>query len=253
MKHLHVKVTLVVALSVAASLLVSWALTAAIGLVMPIYALGIAIACPIIVATPVSYAFLLQSHRLRRVNEKLNTAHVRLAEAYRSLEENSRRDRLTGLINRETFLKMIRSGRRRSDSGFLFIVDADHFKHINDNHGHLTGDRALKAIAQAISSSVRENDAAARIGGEEFAVFLPGASLAEAIAVSERICRSIEHLDFASDAGERINLTVSIGGTEYVDNLSVNRVLRKADRFLYQAKNSGRNRAIVVPELARAA
>lgn len=252
-KHLHTNVVLIVALSVMISLGIAAALVSASGAAMTLNVVIAAVLCPMVVATPVSYIFLRQSYRFDAVCKQLEAAHHRLSETHRVLEDIARRDRMTGLVNRETFLRTIAPGRRRSDSGFLFIVDADHFRIINESHGHRTGDRALQAMAAAISRSIREGDMAARISGSEFAVFLPGASLAEAITASERICKTIEHLEFRSDAGEKIPLTVSIGGAECVGDKPLDGVLTKVDRLLEDAKTTGRNRAVVVPALARAA
>lgn len=252
-KHLHAKTALIVALSAVASLGVAAALASAFGAPMTLNVLVAAVLCPMVVAAPVSYIFLRQSYRLDAVCRRLDIAHQRLSDAYRMLEDTASRDRMTGLVNRETFLRSIAPGRRRSDSGFLFIVDADHFRSINGSHGHGTGDRALRAMADAISRSIREGDTAARISGSEFAVFLPGASLAEAITASERICKTIEHLEFRSESGEKIPLTVSIGGAECVGHKPVDKVLAKAGRLLDDAKTTGRNRAVVIPALARAA
>ena len=247
------KVAAVVAMSVALSVAVTIGLSLAFGSGVTLVTLTIAVLCPALVAAPVSYAMMRQAEQLAQIHSRLKSTHSRLEEAHKLLADRSRHDQMTGLINRETFLETISPGRRRSDGGFLLIIDADHFKQINDSHGHLTGDRALVAISAAIVANVREDDVAARIGGEEFAVFLPGASLAETIAVSERICRAVEDIDFRCDAGQRIALTVSIGGAESVGNRPADHLLGKADRMLYEAKSTGRNRALVIPEIARAA
>ena len=108
---------------------------------------------------------------------------------------------MTGMLNRESFFAALEGSRRKSDRGALLIIDADHFKKINDNFGHLTGDAALLEIAAAISRAIRVGDILGRIGGEEFGAFLVGASDKEAIRVAERIRREVE----LSASGRRTN------------------------------------------------
>ncbi len=250
---LHRKVAFIVLISVVASIGTTMALTHLFGTALNANAMIVAIICPMLVAAPVSYTFLRQSLRLEEVNSQLSDAHAKLAHTHKILSDRAQHDHMTGLLNRETFMEVIEPGRRQSNSGFVFIIDVDYFKQINDTHGHQTGDRALVSIARAIKSSIRLGDVAARIGGEEFAVFLPGSNLAEAISVSERICKTVEDLELRSVAGNPFRLTVSVGGAEFVGSRPLDQLLGKADRMLYEAKNSGRNRALVVPEIARAA
>jgi diguanylate cyclase (GGDEF)-like protein len=139
---------------------------------------------------------------------------------------------------------VLEGSRRRTDRGALLIIDADHFKKINDSYGHLTGDRALLDIAAAISTGVRAGDVLGRIGGEEFGAFLVGASDEEAIRVAERIRREVEAIRFQPIDGRLLPLTVSIGGTPCGSDANVSELMRAADQRLYEAKNRGRNRAI---------
>lgn len=146
----------------------------------------IAIVCPVLITPPMIYLCLRQSEKLRgtlselnRIMEELETTNARLFEA-------SLRDNMTGLLNRETFFDRM-EGLRRQGPGSLLIVDADHFKKINDNHGHYTGDAALIAIAQCILRCIGEDDCAGRIGGEEFAIFLATADETEVRGVAECI------------------------------------------------------------------
>ena len=250
---LHRKVAFIVLISVVLSIGTTMALMHLFGQPLNASALAVAVVCPVLVATPVSHIFLRQSFRLEEINSQLNDAHAKLARAHEILADRVRYDHMTGLLNRETFMDVIEPDRRKSNTGFVFIVDVDHFKQINDTHGHQSGDRALVGVAEAIKSSIRIGDAVGRIGGEEFAVFLPRSSLAEAISVSERICKTVEDLDLHSDSGVPFQLTVSVGGAEFVGDRPVDQLLGKADRMLYEAKNSGRNRAFVVPEIVRAA
>ena len=122
--------------------------------------------------------------------------HAQLAAAHRRLEEKAARDDMTGMLNRESFFATLDGSRRESDRGALLIVDADHFKSINDRYGHLTGDDALLLIAAAIRRGVRSGDVLGRIGGEEFGAFLVGANESEASRIAERIRREVELIRF---------------------------------------------------------
>jgi diguanylate cyclase (GGDEF)-like protein len=151
---------------------------------------------------------------------------------------------MTGMLNRESFFSVLDGSRRKTDRGALLIIDADHFKKINDSYGHLTGDRALLEMAAAISSGVRAGDVLGRIGGEEFGAFLVGASDQEAIRVAERIRRAVETIRFQPVDGRMLPLTVSIGGTHCGPDANVSELMHAADKRLYEAKGRGRNRAI---------
>ncbi|PWJ80882.1 diguanylate cyclase (GGDEF)-like protein [Pseudaminobacter salicylatoxidans] len=203
------------------------------------------IVCPLVTAFPVSAYTFWQSARLKQAHRDLARAHAQLAATHRRLAEKASRDYMTGMLNRESFFAALDGSRRRSDRGALLIIDADHFKKINDNFGHLTGDDALLEIAAAISRGVRAGDVLGRIGGEEFGAFLIGASEAEAATVAERIRREVEQIRFKPAGTQQVPLTVSIGGTVCSFGATVSELMRAADRRLYEAKQAGRNLAIV--------
>ncbi len=252
-KRLYSRVLLITAISTLTSIAATSAVASLFAVGPSPVAVAMALACSILIVAPVSYLMLKQSARLNAAHLELDRAHRSLVETRQILEHRTRHDQMTGLTNRETFIAAICQGRRETDSGFLMIIDVDHFKTINDTYGQMIGDKALVAIAGEVSGNIREGDLAARLGGEEFAVFLPGASLAEAIQVSERIRQAIEHLDLMLPDGEIIPLTVSLGGAEKIYSHPLDAVMNKADDMLDEAKSTGRNRAVVVPELARAA
>jgi diguanylate cyclase (GGDEF)-like protein len=152
---------------------------------------------------------------------------------------------MTGMLNRETFFAALDGSRRKADRGALLIIDADHFKTINDNYGHLTGDDALLLIAAAIERGVRGGDVLGRIGGEEFAAFLVGATEPEARRVAERIRREVELVRFRPVDERTVPLTVSIGGITCGESATVSELRRAADRRLYEAKHRGRNLSIL--------
>jgi diguanylate cyclase (GGDEF)-like protein len=161
-------------------------------------------------------------------------------------------DKLTGLYNRAYFddqiEREIERANRSNEPVALLMADLDHFKRINDTHGHAAGDLALAHVASLIRANVRQIDVAARYGGEEFAILLPSTSQARALNTAERLRRVVH----ASRAGEIIpalgdaKLSLSIGLALYPDDAATSRLLfDRADRVaLYAAKNRGRNRVV---------
>lgn len=170
-----------------------------------------------------------------------------------ALCELSSRDALTGLANRRHFemvlAREIDRVARAGDPALLLLLDIDHFKRVNDNHGHVAGDLVLKAVAQSLLECVRPMDTVARIGGEEFAIVLPNCPLAFGPMVAERVRTSIERRLVAIGPTQRIAVTVSLGGAfaqQWVRS-SVALWLERADLQLYNAKSGGRNRAAFEP------
>ncbi|MCC2687494.1 MAG: hypothetical protein K0S21_297 [Rhizobiaceae bacterium] len=206
--------------------------------------------CPLMLAWPASAFGLWQADRLKNANGELARAHAELAEAHRLLEEKSSRDDMTGMLKREHFFAALDHSRRRTDRGALLIIDADHFKKINDSFGHPTGDAALLEIAAAIARSIRNCDVLGRIGGEEFGAFLAGASGEEAKSVAERIRREVELIRFHPGDEDAMPLTVSIGGITCAPDATVSELMRAADKRLYRAKHLGRNLAILDDRIA---
>jgi diguanylate cyclase (GGDEF)-like protein len=125
------------------------------------------------------------------------------------------------------------------------MIDADNFKTINDLFGHEAGDEALRIIARSIRAVLRTDDLLGRVGGEEFAVFLPGADRRATEIIAERIRRSVNLAAFAPDGRHR-RLSVSIGGAVFEGATGFAELLRIADHRLYDAKRTGRNRVAVV-------
>lgn len=201
--------------------------------------------CCMATAFPCSTYTLWQYQRLRLLNGALSQAHIELSEAHAKLADKASRDAMTGFLNREAFFANLDATRRTSDRGVLLIVDADHFKSINDRFGHQSGDDALMLISSAIRNAVREQDEIGRIGGEEFGVYLRGASINDANLIGERLRREVESVDFRPNEGPRAALTVSVGGAICGTGASISELMRDADNLLYQAKNSGRNRVII--------
>jgi diguanylate cyclase (GGDEF)-like protein len=251
--RIFLKSSLVAIGSVAASLLIVATVVPAIGGVVDGNAWLMSTVCPLAISWPASAFTFWQGDRLRRAHEALRAAHVELAEAHRRLAERAMRDSMTGLFNRESFFAELDASRRGDNRGVLLLIDADHFKKINDGFGHLVGDEALLAIAAAIGRATRRSDIVARVGGEEFAAFLVGASDQEAATVAERIRREVEVTRFEANGAGPIPLTVSIGGAICVRDATVSELMRAADCRLYAAKRAGRNRIIFGDDLPAAA
>jgi diguanylate cyclase (GGDEF)-like protein len=179
------------------------------------------------------------------------TAAAYLQRLIDGLCELSLKDPLTGLANRRHFRgaleRMVDAVARSGESVLLLVLDIDHFKAINDTHGHLAGDRMLQAIAASLARCVRPLDTVARVGGEEFAVLLPNCRPLFGQAVAERIRVSIAALSVAVSPILTIQATVSIGGAyapEWVRS-TADLWSERADQQLYRAKSGGRNRVCI--------
>jgi diguanylate cyclase (GGDEF)-like protein len=161
-------------------------------------------------------------------------------------QQLARTDGLTGLMNRRAFYEFARAVMKQAERSerqvSAVMLDLDHFKSINDTHGHALGDEVLKALARVITGTVRASDVAGRIGGEEFAVILPDTGVADAVAQAERLRLRTSEIKIPHN-GTDIRVTCSCGvagrdtGRETLDAL-----LAHADAALYRAKHAGRNR-----------
>jgi diguanylate cyclase len=164
-------------------------------------------------------------------------------------------DPMTGLLNRRGFdYQMQRIGHGSLQGCTLLIVDIDHFKAINDAHGHLLGDKVIVAVANVLRACVGERGPIARIGGEEFAVLLSHTSSAGGVELAERIRAAVEQGKIRrGDTEESIgNVTVSLGVATSGDNDQFEAVIARADRALYQSKTAGRNRVTVAERASSA-
>lgn len=160
----------------------------------------------------------------------------------------SLRDPLTGCANRRQFDTILDREldrvARSGDVALLLMIDVDHFKRVNDLHGHNVGDMVLQAVAQALNGCVRPMDTLARYGGEEFAIVLPACQPAYGQNVAERVRKAVEALRIPIAPGQQLTVTVSIGGAYALQWIRSTRKLwiERADQQLYQAKSHGRNR-----------
>ena len=165
------------------------------------------------------------------------------------LRYRSRHDALTGLLNRrameETLLVQMQRSRRTGEPFTVLMIDLDHFKTVNDRHGHAAGDRALKHTAAALKAELREVDAVGRFGGEEFLILMPGATVETALPVAERLRQALV-IDAAAVDGAPLLLSASIGIAQWREPAEEpSRLLMRADAALYDAKQRGRDCVVV--------
>ncbi|MFH1741978.1 MAG: diguanylate cyclase [bacterium] len=186
-----------------------------------------------------------------RAGERIITLERDLHEAQKRLTTLAYHDSLTGLLNRRALFErlseeMERARRLEHSPLSVIIFDIDHFKNINDTHGHIVGDKVLAAVANRAKSMCRSYDVLGRYGGEEFLFVLPGADLAAGEFVAERVRRALESEPVVTDP-EPIRLTASFGVGQFSPDLHSNpdSILRPADEALYRAKREGRNRVCV--------
>ncbi|MCZ6458764.1 MAG: GGDEF domain-containing protein [Gammaproteobacteria bacterium] len=196
-----------------------------------LFYLGAAI--PAIIAAPTTYV-------MARTGLELSHAHT-------NLRRLANTDELTGLINRRSFFasanQILAEAETAGGSIALLVIDADYFKQLNDTYGHATGDAALQFIAERISSCVRKDDFTCRLGGEEFAILLPGMTEETACPLAKRILERISTQPMLFD-NKIIEMSVSCGVADTTISYDMNALFKAADDALYAAKDAGRNRII---------
>jgi len=180
---------------------------------------------------------------------------INRANVYAEILKHATLDALTGFYNRrqleERIKQEIASAQRQKTPLCAIMTDIDHFKNVNDTYGHAVGDLVLKTVSRVMRSQLREYDIAGRYGGEEFALLLPFTKLKEAKMVAERLRKTIEatKIDISEvnpDIDKKeINVTISLGIYEFKNDDAEDDLLKKADKALYEAKGTGRNRVIV--------
>lgn len=188
---------------------------------------------PVLAATPASIIMGRMGHDLSGVEQELTV--------------QAETDDLTGLLNRRSFLancdRALEAAQVSGESLALLIIDADHFKQINDHYGHAVGDVALKSIADQLRGAFRRTDHVCRLGGEEFAVLLAETDTETAIQLAERVVKQVGRSPI-SDADYVLEVTISCGYADTTIGYDRDALLRAADDALYQAKASGRNRVV---------
>gem|GEM_PF-1230296 len=186
----------------------------------------------------------------RRISQANRQLEQRITEVYQlqeQLREQAIRDGLTGLFNRRHFDERlaaeIERGKREGQGISLVMADLDHFKALNDRHGHQGGDRLLCAWSDLLRSSFRATDVLCRYGGEEFALVLPGSSLEDATARAEYLRVRLKELVISTEGAHPISTTVSLGvAFAAAGEKTSEQLIREADAALYRAKSEGRNR-----------
>jgi len=170
------------------------------------------------------------------------------AYLYQETQRLATTDALTGLSNYRHFHELltleVQRARRMDYPIGLIIMDLDHFKLVNDRHGHPIGDATLRQVAEQLRKRLRRTDVVGRIGGEEFAAILPGDSLAEVAIVAEKLRRAVADLPPVTGGmtDTPTLVTLSLGGTSLsADNVGVEQLIGCADQALYEAKHNGRN------------
>ncbi|WP_133405382.1 sensor domain-containing diguanylate cyclase [Parashewanella tropica] len=175
---------------------------------------------------------------------------LQLNQANQVLERLSQTDELTQLHNRRHWQQCLerefeRFTRYQSPAS-LVMLDIDHFKSVNDNYGHQTGDTVIQRVAHALSQSLRETDFAGRYGGEEFGVVLANTTAEDALSFTERLRKKVEALTFSSNDNQAFTVSISLGICAINDNVRDNsHWISLADKALYRAKLSGRNRSVI--------
>lgn len=180
-------------------------------------------------------------------------ATINRANTYSTILQYATLDALTNLNNRRQFEtrlgQEIAIAKRQSHPLCAMMIDIDFFKKVNDTYGHAAGDEVLRAVAGIIKEALRESDIPARYGGEEFAILLPYTKLEEAVLVGERLRNTVENtpvtINQESPEKQDISVTISMGLAEYDKSESGEALFERADKALYQAKTSGRNRVCV--------
>lgn len=194
----------------------------------------VAIGLPLLVVPPLGYSH----HKLI----------FELETSRRKIEELSRTDGLTGLMNRRHFFEKVGENmalvKRYGYPVSFLLIDLDHFKSVNDRFGHQTGDEVLKFIAASLSKGKRSTDILARYGGEEFVILMPHTGGEKALSLCERLRRKLAD-DQANSGGKIPPVTISIGAAcSDQHGYDFDRLLKKADRALYQAKAKGRDTVV---------
>lgn len=185
---------------------------------------------------------------LKETEANLREQLAKNEELSRALREESIRDPLTGLYNRrwldEVLEQEIPRTLREGTHLSYCVIDLDHFKRVNDNWGHNVGDRILLSLATLLKEGSRKHDVAARFGGEEFVLVLPGLDAGQGREAVERLLKAFTELDFGPDGPASLTFSA---GLAVVPDHATNRdkLFRVADKALYEAKEAGRNRVVI--------
>ena len=194
------------------------------------------------------------SHEIARnllyiMSERVRYSNLVIADSFemqRMYQEFATLDALTGLHNRgwldDRFAREISRSERDRLNACLLMIDVDHFKNINDRYGHLAGDRVLVAVGRKLKETLRPNDMVARYGGEEFSVLLPDTTIANGVAIAERLRDRVSQADPGTLQDRQLpGVTVSIGVAEFRSGGSLEALIDAADAAMFEAKQAGRD------------
>ena len=185
--------------------------------------------------------------------------HVALAVRHLTLYDRATVDGLTRLFNRQHYTRQLQLSlamtERQGTPLSIIMIDIDHFKSVNDTHGHLSGDMILQGVAELMRTTIRESDMAFRYGGEEMAILCPGTTAEEAAITAERLRVAVAEADLRGENDVQIPVTISLGVAAYVTGEGQESFLSRADQALYASKEGGRNRYTLAtqPKQARSA
>lgn len=208
-------------------------------------ALNMAFLIPWAITIPLGFHMSKQRFKLVGLTNRLTEAQSKLRDANKALERRANFDGMTGLLSRDSFFNQLEQVRVNDKANVLMIVDVDHFKNINDNFGHPTGDQALVLLGKVFRKTLRPNDLVGRIGGEEFGIFLSDTSIPEGQIIGEIIRHEIENMIFEPYDNMRHVITVSIGVTDVAAHHQRAAMLGNADTALFTAKRRGRNQVVL--------
>ena len=196
-----------------------------------------------------AFDYIIKPYSLVVLLARIRTA-LREKERQDLLEKWATTDPLTGLMNRRHFFELADRElelTRRSERPLSFIMlDIDHFKRVNDQHGHLIGDATIIRLAGLLKEQLRKVDFCGRYGGEEFVLCLPDTPLAGALGVAERIRKKVQTMDVDTNKAAPLRINISLGIAENKQDKNVEDILKRADTALYEAKAAGRNQSKTV-------
>jgi diguanylate cyclase (GGDEF)-like protein len=183
--------------------------------------------------------------RLNGLRQRLSQQKRDLQEAFERIQLLATRDELTGLLNRRAMMELLGAEARRVQRGggpmALVLVDIDHFKAVNDTHGHSCGDKVLAGFAAQAEGALRASDVLARWGGEEFLLLMPATGVEQALVGVQRVRERLAHHAF-DDVVPGLSVTFSAGLTLCLGESDLTAAIERADQALYRAKSGGRNR-----------
>ncbi len=198
---------------------------------------AVTVICPTVCSLIMCPLFHLQQDKLRRLNTELSRAHHTLAWQVNH-------DALTGSLNRAAFLASVEES-IMARAGIILLLDVDHFKSVNDRHGHHAGDMALQSLVRIMQAEIGAAGVIGRLGGEEFGIYLPGADLDQAEDIAERVRRTVAATPVETSHSQPFHMTVSVGAAAVTPGQRLPARMHLADQNLYQAKHDGRNRIVI--------